>query len=103
MFEGETDVVEVPDELDNEKSQATQDRDWLHDLHNRDMKKLRKVVTTLKKMENFSETKKNMFFPIRDGVRVTVQTLEMLKTGIENRDGYHFKYHLKARMVLKIK
>ena len=44
MFRGEMDVVEVPDELDNEKSQARQHRDWLHDLHKRDMEKLRKVM-----------------------------------------------------------
>ena len=59
MFGGDMDVVEVFDELDNEKSQARQHRDWLHDLHNRDMQKLRKVVTTLEKMETISETKKN--------------------------------------------
>ena len=61
MFGRETDVVEVPDEPDNEKSQARQHRDWLHYLHNRDMVKLRKVIITLEKMESFSETKKNMF------------------------------------------
>ena len=52
MLGGEMDVVEVevPDEFDNEKSQARQHRDWLHDLHdlpNRDMEKLWKVVMTL--------------------------------------------------------
>ena len=104
MF-GEMDVVEVPDELDNEKSQARQHCDWLHDVHNRDMEKLRKVVTTLEKIESFSETKKNMFLHTRDGIRVALQTLEMLKTDNENRDGYleHFEYHLRARMVPKIK
>ena len=69
------------------------------------MEKLRKVITTLEKIESFSETKKNMFLPIRDGIRVAHQTLGMLKTGMENRDGYleHFEYHLRARMVSKIK
>ena len=63
------DEVEVPDELDNEKCQARQHRDWLPDLHNRDMEKLRQVVTTL---ESFSKTKKNMFHPIRDRIYVAL-------------------------------
>ena len=102
MFGGEMDVVEVLDEIDNEKSQARQHRDW---LHNKDMEKLRKMVTTLEKMESFSETKKNMFLPIRDGMRVALQTMEMLKTSMENRVGYlkHFEYHFRVRMVSKIK
>ena len=37
IFGGEMDVVEVPDELDNKKSQARQHCDWLHNLHNRDV------------------------------------------------------------------
>ena len=104
MFGGEMDMVEVPDGLDNEKSQARQHRDWLDDLDNRDMEKLRKVVTTLEKMESFLEKKKNMFLSIRDGIRVALQTLEMLTTSMENRDRclQHFEYHLRARMVLKI-
>ena len=46
-----------------------------------------------------------MFLPIRDGIRVALQTLEMLDTSMENRDGYleHFEYHLRARIVSKIK
>ena len=105
MFGGEMDVVEVPDELNNEKSEARQHRDWLHDLHNRDMEKLRKVISTLMKMESFLETKKNMFLSILDGICVSLQTLKMLKTDMENRDGYleHFEYDLRARMVSKIK
>ena len=65
-------------------------------MHNRDVVKLRKVETTLEKMESFWETKKNTFLPIRDGIRVALQTLEMLKTGMENRDGFleYFEYHL---------
>ena len=35
MFGGEMDVVEVPDELENEKSQARQGRYWLHQLNER--------------------------------------------------------------------
>ena len=92
MFGGEMDVVEVPDKLDNEEFQARQHRDWLHNLRNRDMEKLQKVVTALEKMESFSKTKKNMFLPIRDGIRDALQTLEMLRTGIENRDNY-LRFH----------
>ena len=105
MFGGEIDVVKVPDKLNNEKSQARQHRDWLHDLHNRDTEKLWKVITTLEKIESFSETKKNTFLPIRDGIRVALQTLEILNAGMENRDGNlkHFEYHLRARIVSKIK
>ena len=56
-------------------------------------------------MESFSETNKNMFLPIGDGIHVALQALEMLKMGMENRDGYleHFEYHLRARIVSKIK
>ena len=85
MFGGQMDVVEMPDELDNEKSQARQHRD----LRNRDVEKLQKVITMLEKMESFSETKKKHVPPpppIRDGIRVGLQTLEILKTGMENRD-----------------
>ena len=75
------------------------------EIHNRNMEKLQKVVTTLEKMERFSKTKKNMFLPIRDGIRDALRTLEKLKTALENRDNYleHLEYHLRARMVSKFK
>ena len=53
-------MVEVPDEFDNEKSQARQHRDWLHELHGRDMEQSRKVVSALEKMERFSKTKNSI-------------------------------------------
>ena len=55
LFEGELDVVEVPD--DCEKSQARRHRNWLHQLNERDCYSLQKVMDTLKRMEDFCRTK----------------------------------------------
>ena len=90
MFGVELDVVEVLDVLDNEKSHARQNCDWLHrvcdwhDLHNRDMEKLQKVVMTLEKMGRFSKTKQNAlqtlpwFWTHGSGLSGTGQKQELL-------------------------
>ena len=78
------DVLEVPDEHENEKSQSRQDRDWMHELHGSDMEQLERVVVTLKRIDSFSKTKKNMSLLIRDGIRDVLRTLQMLKNGMES-------------------
>ena len=49
-FGDELDVTEEPDGV---KTQAKQHRDWQHNLHERDMGILQKVVGVLQKMDSF--------------------------------------------------
>ena len=42
----------------------------------------------LKVMESFSETKKNMFFPIRDGIAEALTEMEELNKISDRRKGY---------------
>ena len=65
LFGGELDVTEKPGEDIPEKSQSRQYRDWLHQLNEKDLCSLKKKMDTLKKMEKFCKTKKNMFLPIQ--------------------------------------
>ena len=65
----------------------------------------KKVMDTLKKMENFCLTKKNMFLPIRDGIIEALWELQLLKKSMKRNDCYiqHFEYHFKHKIVQKIK
>ena len=64
-----------------------------------------KGVDTLKKMEKFCRTKKNMFFPIRDSITEALWELKALKSAWRVTICYieHFEYHLRDKMVQKIK
>ena len=59
----------------------------------------------LKRMENFCRTKKNMFLPIRDGITEALREMQLLKERMKRNDCYieHFEYHLRNKMVQKIK
>ena len=87
------------------KSQARQHRDWLHELHKRDLGTLQKVVGALKKIENLCRIKKTMFLPIRDGIGEALQELELLKKCMERNDCFleRFEYHLRDKMAKRIK
>ena len=79
LFGGELDVTEEPGEDMPEKSQARQHRDWLHQLNEKDWYSLQKVMDTLKEMEKFCKTKKNMFLPIREGLTEALREMQVLK------------------------
>ena len=98
-------MTEKPEEDMPEKSQARQHRDWLHQLNETDWCSLQKVMDTLKKMENFCRTKKNMFLPIRDGITETLWELQLPKKSMKRNDCYikHFEYHLRDKIVEKMK
>ena len=102
MFGGELNVTE---ESEGEKSQARQLRDWLHEVHERDLGTLEKVVEALNKMESFCRTKKNMFIPIRGGIGEALHELDYLKACMVRNDCSieHFEYHLREKMVQRIK
>ena len=88
-----------------EKLQAKQHRDWLHQFNERDWCSLQKVMDTLKIMENFCKTKKNIFLPIREGLTVALRKMQFLKGRMKSNDCYieHFEYHLRDKMVQEIK
>ena len=62
-------------------------------------------MDTLKRMEDFCRTKKNMFLPIREGLTVALREIQLLKESMNRNDCYieHFEYHLRDKMVQKIK
>ena len=105
LFRGELNVVEVPDEIDCEKSQARQHRNWLHRLNEADWCNVQKVVRILKEMKNFCRTKKNMFLPIRNRITEGLRELERLNETMKGNDCYmqHFEHHLRDKMLNKIK
>ena len=59
----------------------------------------------MKKMENFCRTKKNMFRSIRDGITEALREMQLLQERMKRNDCYieHFEYHLRDKMVQKIK
>ena len=61
-------------------------RDWLHQLNERDWCRLQKVMDSLKRMENFCRTKKNMFLFIRDGIIEALREMQLLKEGMKRND-----------------
>ena len=95
----------MPEPLESEKSQVRKHRDWLHQPNERDWCSLQKVMDSLKMMENFFKTKNNMFLPIRDGITEALREMQLLKERMKRNDCYieHFKYHLRDKMVQKIK
>ena len=97
LFRGELDVVEVPD--DCEKSQARQHRNWLHQLNERDWCSLQKVMDTLKRMEDFCQTKKNMFLFIKKRLTVALRNMQLLKESMKRNACYieHFQCHLRNK------
>ena len=59
----------------------------------------------LKEDGDFCRTKKNMFLPIRQGLTVALQEMQLLKESMKRNDCYieHFECHLRDKMVQKIK
>ena len=59
----------------------------------------------MKGMENFCRTKKNMFLHIRDGSTEALREMQLLKERMKRNDCCieHFVYHLRDKMVQKIK
>ena len=105
LFGGELDVTEESGEDMPEKSQAKQHRDWLHQLNEKDWCSLQKVKDTLKEMEKFCKTKNNMFLPIREGLTEALREMQVLKERMKRHDRYieHFEYHLRDKMVHRIR
>ena len=105
LFGGELDVVEVPDSIECEKSQAGHHRDWLYWLNEAEWCIVQKVVRILKEIENFCKTKKNMFLPIRNGITKALRELENLNESMEDKDCYieHFELYLRDKMLKKMK
>ena len=95
----------MTEEPDVEKSYARQHRDLLHEVNKIEVGMLQNVEGTLKRMESFCKTKKNMFLPIRKGIGEALRELARLRNYMENTDFYldHFKYHLRNRVASKIK
>ena len=56
-------------------------------------------------MENFCRTKKTMFLPIRNGITKALRELENLNESMKDNDCYieHFEYHLRDKMLKKMK
>ena len=102
MFGGELDVTEkTPEPFESEKSQVRQHRDWLHQLNERDWCSRQKVMESLKRMGNFCRSKK-IFLPIGDGITKALREMQLLKEKMKRNDCY-FEYHLRDKMVQKIK
>ena len=103
LFGGELDVMKVPGYC--EKSQARQHPNWLHQLNEKDWYSLQKVLDTLKRMEDFCCTKKNMFLSIREGLTVALREMQLLKESMKRNYCYieHFEGHPRDKMVQKIK
>ena len=59
----------------------------------------------LEKMDSFSRIKKNMHFPIRDGIQEAFKGLTALRYDMEDTVCYldYFEYLLRGRMVKKMK
>ena len=59
----------------------------------------------MKRMESFCRTKKNLFLPIREGITVALRETQIVKEIMKSNDYYidHFEYHLRDKMVQKIK
>ena len=58
-------------------------------------------MDNLKRMEKFCRMKKNMFLPIREGLAVALQEMQLLKESMKRNDCYieHFECHLRDKMV----
>ena len=59
----------------------------------------------MKEMEKFCKTKKNMFLPIREGLTGALREMQVLKERMKRHDRYieHFEYHLRDKLVQRIK
>ena len=75
------------------------------ELNKRDWCSLQKVMDSMKRMESFCRTKKNLFLPIREGITVALRETQIVKEIMKSNDYYidHFEYHLRDKMVQKIK
>ena len=87
MFGGELDITE---ESEEEKSQARQHGDWLHETHTRKIGMLQNVQGVLKKTESFYRTKENMLFPIRDGIEEALKEMSRYQLSDVNDLLLHF-------------
>ena len=96
-------MVEIP--YDCEKSQARQQRKWLHQLNARDRCSLKKMMDTLKRMEDFCRTKNNMFLPIKEGLTVALREMQLPNESIKRNDCYieHFECHLRDTWYRKLR
>ena len=106
LFGGELDVTEeTPGPIETDKSQVRQYRNWLHERNEKQLEILKKVESALEKMENFSRIKKNMHFPIRDGIQEAKKELGALRYDIEDTVCYldSFGYLMIGLMVQKMK
>ena len=85
MYGGELDVTEkTPNPFESNKSQVWQYRNWLHERNERQLEILQKVGSALEKMHSFFRTKKNMHFPIRDGIQEAKKDLGAKRYDIED-------------------
>ena len=69
----------MKERLEGEKIQARQHRDWLHELHERDMGMLQMVIGVLQKIYSFCTTKKNMFRHIWNSIGEALRKLDILR------------------------
>ena len=106
LFGGELDVTEeTVDAFETDKSQVRQCRNWLHERNEKQLEILKKEESALQKIESFSRTKKNMHFPIRDGIQEAKKELGALRYDIEDTVCYldSFEYLMRGLMVQKMK